>query len=141
VGFFVLEFLPHSYPLVHSLVHSGIEVSTESVARDRLLFEVLGSGDGQLSPDNNAAENAIRPFVIDRKNWLFSGTQEGTEASALFYSLIETAVGTAKANGLESYKYLCYLFEKLSLAMSEDDSGKLLPQNPNPTPTWISGGW
>jgi len=60
---------------------------------------------------------------------------------AFAYSLIETAAGTAKANGLEPYKYLCYLFEKLLLAMSEDDSGKLLPQNPNPTPTWISGGW
>jgi len=141
VGFFVLEFLPHSYPLVHSLVHSGPESEHRISGQRQAALEVLGSADGQLSPDNNAAENAILPFVIDRKNWLFSGTQEGTEASALFYSLIETAAGTAKANGLEPYKYLCYLFEKLSLAMSEDDYGKLLPQNPNPTPTWISGGW
>ena len=46
--------------------------------------------DGRLSPDNNAAENAIRPFVIGRKDWLFGGTPEGAAASALFYSLIET---------------------------------------------------
>lgn len=68
--------------------------------------------DGRLSMDNNAAENAIRPFVVGRKNWLFSGTPEGAEASALFYSLIETA----RTNGLEPYSYLRYIFEKLPLA-------------------------
>src|SRR5690606_15798458 len=47
--------------------------------------------DGHLTIDNNLAENSIRPFVIGRKNWLFSGTPEGAEASALLYSLIETA--------------------------------------------------
>jgi len=63
--------------------------------------------DGMLSMDNNAAENAIRPFVLGRKNWLFAGTPEGAEASALLYSIIETA----KANGLEPYAYLKYIFE------------------------------
>ncbi len=68
--------------------------------------------DGRLSPDNNFAENSIRPFVAGRKNWLFSGTPEGAGASALLYSLIETA----KANGLEPYCYLRHIFEKLPLA-------------------------
>jgi len=54
---------------------------------------------GEVTPDNNAAENAIRPFVIGRKNWLFAGNQKGAEASACLYSLIETA----KANNLEPY--------------------------------------
>jgi len=80
---------------------------------------------GEVTPDNNAAQNAIRPFVIGRKNWLFAGTQNGAEASACRYSLIETA----KANNLEPYKYLRYLFEKLLFASSGDGYRALLPFN------------
>lgn len=80
---------------------------------------------GEVTPDNNAAENAIRPFVVGRKNWLFAGTPAGATASACLYSLIETA----KVNGLEPYKYLRYLFEKLPFAISENDYGNLLPQS------------
>jgi transposase len=78
---------------------------------------------GFLKPDNNVAENAIRPFVLGRKNWLFAGAPDGAEASATYFSLIETA----KANGLEPYAYLRYLFEKLPLAQSEPDILELLP--------------
>jgi len=81
--------------------------------------------DGMLSMDNNAAENAIRPFVLGRKNWLFAGTPEGAEASALLYSIIETA----KANGLEPYAYLRYIFTKLPLAKTIEDYEALLPWN------------
>ncbi|MDL2322005.1 transposase [Desulfosarcina sp. OttesenSCG-928-B08] len=56
---------------------------------------------GFLKPDNNAAENAIRPFVVGRKNWLFSGGPRGAEASVILFRFIETA----KANGLEPYAY------------------------------------
>lgn len=80
---------------------------------------------GEMTPDNNLAENAIRPFVVGRKNWLFSGTPEGAEASAAMYSLIETA----KANGLEAYKYLRYLFERLPFAETEVEYSILLPMN------------
>jgi len=83
--------------------------------------------DGRLSIDNNMAENSIRPFVIGRKNWLFSGTPEGAEASALLFSLIETA----KANKLEPYAYLRYIFEKLPLAVTLEDYEALLPWNIN----------
>lgn len=79
--------------------------------------------DGRLRPDNNLAENAIRPFVVGRKNWLFSGSPSGAHASAFIYSLIETA----KANGLKPYAYLRYLFEQLPLAQTEDDYRRLLP--------------
>ena len=79
--------------------------------------------DGRLKPDNNDAENAIRPFVIGRKNWLFAGHPNGAEAGATFFSLVETA----KANGLEPYKYLRYIFEKLPLAETEQDYKNLLP--------------
>ncbi|VAW97098.1 Mobile element protein [hydrothermal vent metagenome] len=58
--------------------------------------------DGCYRIDNNLAENAIRPFVVGRKNWLFGQSVKGVKASANLYSLIETA----KANGLEPYAYL-----------------------------------
>ncbi len=79
---------------------------------------------GYATPDNNLAENAIRPFVVGRKNWLFAGTPEGAAASAAMYSLIETA----KANGLDTYKYLRFLFENLPCAKSEEEYRNLLPQ-------------
>ena len=78
---------------------------------------------GFLKPDNNAAENAIRPFVLGRKNWLFAGGPNGAEASAAFFSLIETA----KANGLGPYTYLRYPFENIPLAQNESDFLELLP--------------
>lgn len=78
--------------------------------------------DGHSYIDNNVVENAIRPFVIGRKNWLFSGTPEGARASALLYSLIESA----KANELEPYLYLRYIFEKIPTTPSAE-IGNLLP--------------
>jgi len=61
--------------------------------------------DGRCSISNNIAENSIRPFVVGRKNWLFSDTPKGADASAIVYSIIETA----KANNLNVYTYLNYL--------------------------------
>jgi hypothetical protein len=78
-----------------------------------------------LTPDNNIAENAIRPFVIGRRNWLFSDTPKGAHASAALYSLVETA----KANGLEPAKYLNYIFENIPMVSHEKDLEKLLPWN------------
>jgi len=71
------------------------------------------------------AENAIRPFVVGRKNWLFAGNAEGARASASLYSLIETA----KANKLEPYWYLRHVFERLPLAKTDEDYRALLPQH------------
>ena len=78
-----------------------------------------------LTPDNNLAENAIRPFVVGRKNWLFSATQAGAWAGAALYSLIETA----KANGLEPYRYLRHLFERVPRAGTREEYRVLLPQH------------
>lgn len=61
--------------------------------------------DGRCALSNNAAENAIRPFTVGRKNWLFADTPKGADASAMVYSLVETA----KANGVNVYAYLQYL--------------------------------
>jgi len=79
--------------------------------------------DGRLAIDNNAAENAIRPFVLGRKNWLFSASVKGVQASANLYSLIETA----KANGLEPYAYLRCLFTELPKATTVEAIEALLP--------------
>ena len=84
--------------------------------------------DGRLEIDNNLAENAIRPFVIGRKNWLFSDSLAGVKASANLYSLIETA----KANELEPYAYLRYLYTHLPRAASVEDIEALLPGNIDP---------
>ncbi len=78
---------------------------------------------GILRPDNNLAENAIRPFVVGRKNWLFAGSPEGARASALFYSLIETA----KINNLNPEQYLRFLLEKIIHVKERDELLDLLP--------------
>lgn len=81
--------------------------------------------DGQYPIDNNPAENAIRPFTVGRKNWLFANSQSGAKASANLYSLVETA----KANGLNPYDYLKRLFEALPNAQRIEDYDALLPWN------------
>ena len=73
--------------------------------------------------DNNLCENAIRPFVVGRRNWLFADTVAGAQASANLYSLVETC----KANGIDPYAYLVSLFRKLPAAHSADDFEALLP--------------
>lgn len=80
--------------------------------------------DGNITLDNNLVENAIRPFVVGRKNWLFSGSPNGARASAGLYSLIETA----KAADLDPYWCLRYIFEKLPTA-EEKQLDELLPCN------------
>ena len=81
--------------------------------------------DGRYPIDNNRAENAIRPFVVGRKNWLFSQSTRGAKASANLYSLIETA----KANGLEPMNYLVKVFTEMPKAQSVEDIAALLPGN------------
>jgi transposase len=79
--------------------------------------------DGNLSIDNNRAERAIKPFVIGRKNWLFSNTANGANASATLYSIIETA----KANGLVPYEYLNYLLSEIPTLQQGQSIDHLLP--------------
>ena len=65
--------------------------------------------DGLLNISNTAAENAIRPLTVGRRNWLFADTPDGARASAIYYSLIESA----NANGLEPFEYICYVLKEL----------------------------
>jgi transposase len=83
---------------------------------------------GFLPIDNNAAERAIKPFVIGRKAWLFSDTPKGATASAQIYSLVETA----KVNGQEPYTWLRHVLERLPQATSVEDFEALLPWNCSP---------
>jgi transposase len=84
--------------------------------------------DGRIFIDNNLTENAIRPFTLGRKNWMFSGSPRGAAASAMMYSLVETA----KANGMEPYWYLRYLFEMLPTTTTDDERRGLLPHVVDP---------
>lgn len=81
--------------------------------------------DGVLEIDNNSAERSIKPFVIGRKNWLFSASTKGAESSALIYSIIETA----KNNNLVVEKYLLYLMNKFANIDPTDKDSliKILP--------------
>ncbi len=81
--------------------------------------------DGRLHMSNIRAENAIRPFVCGRKAWLFADTPKGAKASALYYSLIETA----KANNLEPYDYLHKMLKRIAYAKTVEDYEALLPWN------------
>ena len=81
--------------------------------------------DGRLEISNNRAERSIKPFVIGRKNWIFNNTPRGANASAVMYSIIETA----KENGLNPYDYLVHIF-KVAPNLTADDlaaAEKLLP--------------
>ena len=84
--------------------------------------------DGRLELDNNRAERSIKPFVIGRKGWLFSNTPRGARASAVIYSVVETA----KENGLNPFTYLTYLFEQLPNIDVKDQTAldELLPWSP-----------
>ena len=72
--------------------------------------------DGRLELSNNRAERSIKPFVMGRKNWLFANTPGGAQASAVIYSLIETA----KENGLDPYRYLLWILQNAP-GLSETD--------------------
>ena len=82
--------------------------------------------DGRCSFSNNASERSVKPFVMGRKNWLFSNTPAGAVASEKIYTIIEVA----RANGVNVYHYLCYLMEKgPSYQMTDEELSELAPWN------------
>ena len=102
---------------------SGLEKNVTRLVPDSLTHKAMSYAlnqwpklvvyceDGHLKISNAEAENAIRPFTIGRKNWLFADTPNGARASAMYYSLIESA----KANGLEPFDYFESCFERTAL--------------------------
>ena len=85
------------------------------------LIRYIENGDWPIS--NNPCENSIRPFCVGRRGWLFSDTVDGANASANLYALVETC----KANSIDPYRYLTWLFQRLPLAKTVDDYDALLP--------------
>ena len=112
---------------LHSTLPKGLLGKALSYLEKNWTKLTVYTEDGHLSIDNNPAENAIRPFVIGRKNWLFSATVRGANSCANLYGLIETA----KANGLDPYTYLRHVFKELPKATGVDDVEALLPWNMN----------
>ena len=121
-------------PVIETL-HQWLEKSRQQVLPNSALGKALTYlsnqwdcliryvDNGRYPIDNNPAENAIRPFTIGRKNWLFANSQAGAHASANLYSLVETS----KANGLNPYAYLKHLFAQLPNTEGVDAFEKLLP--------------
>jgi AraC-like DNA-binding protein len=115
--------------------------ATERAAKDALPKTLLGEAvryalnqrpwlervllDGRLELSNNRAERSIKPFVIGRKNWLFNNTPKGAAASAMIYSIVETA----KENGLNPFEYLAAVFRKSPNLLADDSIDALLPWN------------
>lgn len=89
--------------------------------------------DGRIEISNNRAENAIRPYVTGRKNWFFADTTRGAKASAIVYSMIESA----KANQLNPYMYLVYLLSKLPglKELTQESLTPYMPWSPE-LPSW-----
>ena len=95
-------------------------------ARNRKAFLETYLEDGRCSFTNNASERSIKAFVTGRKNWLFSDTPDGAVASETVYSIVETA----KANGVNVYRYLTYLLQHCHSGITTDEElEKLAPWN------------
>jgi len=133
---FLLERKKHANPILEKF-KAWLLKRVEEVPPSRLLGKAIHYSLSQwdkmtaylespfLTPDNNACENSIRPFVLGRKNWLFCQVPEGAKSSCGIYTLIETA----KQNGFIPAHYLTALFEKAPYASTPEDWEKLLPWN------------
>jgi len=110
---------------VHPEKGSGLETAVRySLNQKQQLMAFLDSGEIPIS--NNLAENAIRPFTLGRKNWLFCDTPKGAEASAIVYSIVESC----KANGIEPFAYLQHVLVELPYlgkSQSHEDLESLMP--------------
>ncbi len=126
----------HAKPKLDEL-HQWLITNSTKVAKDTLTYKAIKytlnqwerliayCDHGQLHISNVLAENAIRPFVIGRKAWLFADTPRGATASAMYYTLIETA----KANGIDPFRYILHLCRHIAKAETVDDIEALLPWN------------
>ena len=114
---------------VHPEKGSKLEEAVRySITQKQQLCAFLDHGEVPIS--NNLAENAIRPFTLGRKNWLFCDTPKGAEASAVVYSLVESA----KANGIEPFAYLQHVLVQLPYfgkSPSHEELETLMPWAPD----------
>ncbi|MDK9723235.1 MAG: IS66 family transposase, partial [Rhodospirillales bacterium] len=129
----VAEALPLLDDLAHFLDASLAKISGKSelakairYARSRWEALIRYTADGHLEISNNAAERAIRPLALGRKNWLFAGSDEGGKTAAAIYTLTETA----KLNGLDPEAYLRDILGRIA-DHPVNKIGALLPWNLN----------
>lgn len=113
---------------LHTTAPSGLMGNALGYLHKQWPYLIRYTESGHYPIDNNAAENAIRPFVIGRKNWLFANSVSGAKASANLYSIIETA----KAHKLNPEEYLTNIYKNLPNAETVKDIEKLLPWNFKP---------
>ena len=126
----------HAIPKLDEL-KAWLEKNSTKVAKDTLTHKAITytlnqwenliayCDHGQLYISNVLVENAIRPFVVGRKGWLFADTPRGASASAVYYTLIETA----KANGIDPFKYILHLCKHIATVQTVEDIEALLPWN------------
>ena len=122
------QWVSHLNPLQNSNLGKAVTYALNQ--KETLINFML---DGRIEISNNRAENAIRPYVTGRKNWLFADTTRGAKASAIVYSMIESA----KANQLNPYMYLVYLLSKLPgiNELTQESLAPFLPWSPE-LPSW-----
>lgn len=89
--------------------------------RKESFLEILK--DGHLELSNNSAERGVKPFVMARKNFLFSNTSNGAESSVIVFSILQTAI----ANGIDAKLYLKTLIERIGANPSDEELESLLP--------------
>jgi transposase len=124
--------VPKLAELKQWLDRNAVKVRKDSLTRKAMNY-MLNQWDhlirycehGQLQISNVLAENAIRPFVVGRKGWLFAQSPDGAKALATFFSLIETA----KANGVDPYAYLLHVTSHIATADTEEALDALFPWN------------
>ena len=126
----------HAMPKLKEL-HKWLVTNESKVAKDTLTHKAIKytlnqwehliayCDHGQLHISNILVENAIRPFAVGRRAWLFSDTPKGAKAGAVYYTLIESA----KANGLDPYAYLLHLCKNIADVQTVEDVEALLPWN------------
>ncbi len=133
----------HAKPLVEAYFAWVKEIDQDSVisqkTKDGLNYSIhqerylkIFLDNGEIPIDNSASERAIRPFCVGRSNWHMIDTVKGAEASAIVYSIVETA----KANNLKPYEYLEYLLTEIPKHIEDKDARKtylddLLPWSVN----------
>ncbi len=111
-----------------SLTSQGNYGSAVGYALNHIDSIMIYLEDGRLEIDNNRAERAIKPFVIGRKNWLFSNTPNGANSSAVLYSIVQTAI----LNNLNPYKYIAHILHVLANSkINKLDLDVITPYNEN----------
>ena len=116
------QWLDKNYPKVLPQAPIGKAMSYCLNQWDKLIVYL---NDGRLDIDNGLTERAIKPFVIGRKNWLFSDSIAGVKAGQVIYSIIETC----HVHKIEPYAYLRYVLTQLPTMATEDELQAVMPFN------------